>query len=691
MRKVIIWVLAALMALSGIACAEEALVQPAHAAVTASVSAATTSVIALNGADAVRTASELYMVIPSLTGEMLVRVPFDGGAPVCMDRADSIDGLINYGGGLVYLKTTDGSSAIMSCSGSQVSSLYSFGAAQASCLSYYNGKLMVLMDGLLHSVEPDTAVCLKLSGAQMLDYVVGQGYAYYLAGGDQMEYTAQLGDGETASAQAGCIYRLDLNSGESDLLLKSGGEDVSILGDTLYFHNLADAYAVRTSESAALKGRVYSLNAQSKTLESECAEPDSGFWPLDAGVVAWYDGALNLDSAAGVLNLYSPENGSTVASDGDMLYVWEPAKLTLTELRTTGTATVLYTGDLTQAGAVELSTPVPAAEPTATVAPEGTIQPSSDWFQNFMNNQNNNDSSSSSSGSGAVSVKATPIGYATPTPAPVVTVRPNSGSSSTSGGSSSSSSGSGSSSSSSGPAIYNTSISRLKVTGDVNMRSEPKASSSKKCVIPAGTVVECAGKYAKYSNGSKWYKVEYNGKTGWVYANYVTQSSSSSSGSDNPTGSTTEVATKYIRIVGGKCNIRSSASKDSKSKGVIPNGAVATSLGVAKTDSRGVKWYKIKYDGVTGWVSSQYGQPSNDGSSSSGGESTATRVHISGGDCSIRSKANKDSTRVGVIGEGKSATYLGKSSKDSRGVVWYKIKYNGVTGWVSSRYADLYD
>ncbi|MBQ3574942.1 MAG: hypothetical protein IJA26_04695 [Clostridia bacterium] len=117
MRKVIIWVLAALMALTGIACAE---VQPAQATATATAAA---NVTALNGMDAVRTANEVYIAIPSGTGEMLVRVPFDGSAPVCMDRADSIDDLINYGGGLVYLKTDDGSSAIMSCSGTLVSNL----------------------------------------------------------------------------------------------------------------------------------------------------------------------------------------------------------------------------------------------------------------------------------------------------------------------------------------------------------------------------------------------------------------------------------------------------------------------------------------------------------------------------------------------------------------------------------------
>ena len=326
MRKAILWLLIALMALQGLALAEPT-VDAAAPTATANASAE-----AVNGLDAARTASEIYLILPSGEGDMLVRLPLDGSQPVCMDRADSIESLMNYGAGAAYLRTTDGASAIISCVGNQQSTLYSFGVSTAEHMTMFGGKLLVLMNGLLHSIEPDTGVCLKLSGAQMLDYVLGDGYAYYLADGDKMEYTAQLSDNETATTQAGCIYRLNLNNGETDLLLKSGGEDLKILDNLVYFHNLADAYAVRTGESAELRGRVYSLDTQLKTLNSACAEPDSGFWPTRAGVVAWYNSALNL----GETSLYAPENGSTVAFDGEAFYVWEPTKLTLTEVRTDG-------------------------------------------------------------------------------------------------------------------------------------------------------------------------------------------------------------------------------------------------------------------------------------------------------------------------------------------------------------------
>ena len=41
---------------------------------------------------------------------------------------------------------------------------------------------------------------------------------------------------------------------------------------------------------------------------------------------------------------------------------------------------------------------------------------------------------------------------------------------------------------------------------------------------------------------------------------------------------------------------------------------------------------------------------------------------------------------IGVLHRGEEARYLGKTSTDDRGVVWYKIEWNGRNAWVSSRY-----
>ena len=39
------------------------------------------------------------------------------------------------------------------------------------------------------------------------------------------------------------------------------------------------------------------------------------------------------------------------------------------------------------------------------------------------------------------------------------------------------------------------------------------------------------------------------------------------------------------------------------------------------------------------------------------------------------------------IKSGRTLEYTGKSSVDSRGVRWYRVKYHGSFGWVSSRYS----
>ena len=672
MRKAILWLLIALMALQGLALAEPT-VDAAAPTATANASAE-----AVNGLDAARTASEIYLILPSGEGDMLVRLPLDGSQPVCMDRADSIESLINYGAGAAYLRTTDGASAIISCVGNEQSTLYSFGMSTAEHMTMFGGKLLVLMNGLLHSIEPDTGVCLKLSGAQMLDYVLGDGYAYYLADGDKMEYTAQLSDNETATTQAGCIYRLNLNNGETDLLLKSGGEDLKILDNLVYFHNLADAYAVRTGESAELRGRVYSLDTQLKTLNSACAEPDSGFWPTRAGVVAWYNGALNL----GETSLYAPENGSSVTFDGEALYVWEPTKLTLTEVRTDGSQTVLHSGDLTQAvTAALLPEATPTIDPSATPGTDEAAQANSDWFTDFMNNVD-----AANGNTGSTAPKATPIG-ATPTPVPTATAVPVS----TPGTDSSNNPGSSSTTSKTTYSTYSTSVKSLRITSAVNLRSKPLTSSTIYTSIPAGKIVSCTGTAAKTSGGSVWYQVKYNGTTGWIYSAYAEKYSSSSDDSDSQSGSTVvktyDIDGKYVKVVGGSVNIRSKAGTSYKVVGSMPSGAYGTCLGTAAKDTRGVVWYKVKYNGVTGWVSSRYSKITNNKDSSSGGSSDT--VKVVGGDVTIRAKANKTSTKLGYISEGKVATYLGKTSTDSRGVQWYYISYNGTKGWISSMYSRL--
>ena len=733
MRKLMIWFLAALLALSGFTFAE-------------GLSAA---VDTFNGGDAVRTLTDLYLPIPDGERQMLVRVPVGGGDPVCVDRADRFEDLIPYGSGLVYLKRENGSSAIVTFNGAEVYPVYGFGSSAASSLSYYGGKLLVLIDGQLHSIDPATQLCLRLSSTAMLDYVLGGGNAYFLSAGDRMEYTATLQGGETASTQAGCVYSLDLSSGETTLLLKSGGTDLKIYNYNLYFRNLADAYAMRTGDTATLMGRVYGLDVQLHVLNAQCTEPDNGFWPLDRGVVVWYNGSLNMDTEAGTLSLYNPENGATVVSDGENLYIWEPGKQTLTQVQTNAQQSVFYTGNLNAAPDLSL------LNAAATPDPNGSdLDPNSsaNWFTNYLNDDT------------AVLPMYTPIG-ATPSPAPTAVIVNNGVNTNTSTMSGTTSNGS-----------YSVNTSYLRVTGNsVNIRSGAGTGYSIKGSVTKGQRLTCTGTAAKDSGGNTWYQVNYNGSTGWISAGYVTQSS----GTDlSYCGPEVSMSGSTVTVTGSSVNVRAKPCLNGSDMGIVKKGDTLTFKGKKSTDDRGIDWYKVSYNGKTGWISSVYSKVSGSGSSgssgsgsggykessasgtfyttgqvnlrtgaglfysvittvgkgteievtakakddrgvtwykttvdgttgwissanlttksspddedsSSGGSSTGTKV-IATGQLTIRKSPNKDSGAVvGYMAKGKKGDYLGESKKDSRGVVWYKISYNGMTGWVSSRYSYL--
>lgn len=45
--------------------------------------------------------------------------------------------------------------------------------------------------------------------------------------------------------------------------------------------------------------------------------------------------------------------------------------------------------------------------------------------------------------------------------------------------------------------------------------------------------------------------------------------------------------------------------------------------------------------------------------------------------------------KVAAVKKGTKLDYLGETSTDSRGVKWYKVRYNGKSVWISSRYSKL--
>ena len=152
-------------------------------------------------------------------------------------------------------------------------------------------------------------------------------------------------------------------------------------------------------------------------------------------------------------------------------------------------------------------------------------------------------------------------------------------------------------------------IGKLNTNGaSLNMRSGPGTGYSKVGSIPAGTTLTITGS----ENG--WYKTSYNGVTGYVSGDYVTVTevtSENTAPSAPPAGETPSQpnaetpapsvsGTGKLNTGGSSLNMRSGPGTGYRKVGSIPSGATLTITGKENG------WYKTSYNGVSGYVSSDY-------------------------------------------------------------------------------------
>ena len=202
-------------------------------------------------------------------------------------------------------------------------------------------------------------------------------------------------------------------------------------------------------------------------------------------------------------------------------------------------------------------------------------------------------------------------------------------------------------------------------TENLNLRDQPGTSGKILTTIPKGKTVTILSE--KDENG--WYKVSYGGKTGYVSGSYLTTSPSGSTTITTKTGTATE-----------NLNLRNQASLSGKILTTIPKGKTVTIL--SEKDENG--WYKVSYDGKTGYAISNYIKE-GDSNSESTDSTPSTPVPIEGQpteNLNLRDQPSTSGKILTTIPKGKTVTIL--SEKNANG--WYKVSYNGKTGYVSGSY-----
>ena len=185
---------------------------------------------------------------------------------------------------------------------------------------------------------------------------------------------------------------------------------------------------------------------------------------------------------------------------------------------------------------------------------------------------------------------------------------------------------------------------RVTTWEGLNMRTEPNTDSTIITTLAEGTVVTVT------EEKGGWYKIEYGGKTGWIKAEYTEKVSGGDTKPETPStgdpgGGTTE--SKTI-ITTDSLYLRDAPSTSGKALDLMPSG---TKLEVLDEKDG---WYKVNYNGQTGWCCGDY-----------------TMVY----DPSALAGSGKPGEAVNYA-----KTFLGKRTKDLLGVLPYLQDLSGIAG-----------
>lgn len=200
----------------------------------------------------------------------------------------------------------------------------------------------------------------------------------------------------------------------------------------------------------------------------------------------------------------------------------------------------------------------------------------------------------------------------------------------------------------------------------------PSMQGAKITAIPDKTTVNVLAK----SNG--WYKVEYNGVVGWSYAKYT-------SGLNNTTSNTTTANTQTKSNSNKKGQVSSpiglwilgSPSIQGNQIQVMPNGAQFSILGTSGN------WTKINYKGTVGYCYTEYITTVSNSSVSNNATSNkvlgTTTITSPVGLWQLAEPSMTGST-IQIIPYQSKVNVIGESNG------WYKIEWNGQTGWSYAKY-----
>ena len=217
-----------------------------------------------------------------------------------------------------------------------------------------------------------------------------------------------------------------------------------------------------------------------------------------------------------------------------------------------------------------------------------------------------------------------------------------------------------------------------KVTSDnsLRLRSGPGTDYAVLAKLSEGTTAEILG----VTKG--WIKVKYQTYTGYLSAEYISVVSTG----NNTTGNTgnsggTISGTKLEVTSSGNLRMRSGPGIGYDIITKLRPGTIVNSLGESGD------WYKVQYGNYTGYISAEYAAPVSDNNSDQPDEPASDTLDgiqvTSSGRLNMRKGPGTSYTSITKLPSGAVAKLVSKEGS------WYKVTYNGYTGYVSADYCKL--
>ncbi|MGL5614810.1 MAG: SH3 domain-containing protein [Sarcina sp.] len=233
-------------------------------------------------------------------------------------------------------------------------------------------------------------------------------------------------------------------------------------------------------------------------------------------------------------------------------------------------------------------------------------------------------------------------------------------------------------------------IGTTEVNTNLNIRAGASTNNAILGRIPNGTTIPVI------SQNGAWFKIYYNGITGWIDGNYTNgldESLGSGSATTNmPIGSNLKVTSPIGLWLTTEANGGNGIL-------VLPDNTPVKAI--AYKDG----WYKVDYEGTTGWIDAAYTSAngsnilnqgntkttpvkSSVGNTQSNSNNTEGKITINtnGSPLLIGTTGNPNTTASTGVGvpNGTTLTYSNVSANG-----WYLVNYNGTKGWVSGQYVTV--